>query len=301
MGIFNDAVLAIQFLPNPYPLARVIARIASSAVTSVTGVAPVTSTGGSAPQIGITPATPSTPGSMSAADKTKLDALPASPVSSVTGVAPVTSTGGSAPQIGITPATPSAAGSMSAADKQVLDVLSVLDQELLLRPPAGGNAVTTFAPLTTMNGFVALVPRFVRGTVLRGRLTAATTVGAVLTVALYQCPGGVARGTASLVAQGTFTVGVVGAQDWNIVIPTSDLVPGVVYVLFGRNAVAGMTCRAWTIGSIERVTANVAAQDVPETFSTAFSPAAPPASFSTPSSLTAVAASPALVAKFDLT
>lgn len=44
-------------------------------VTSVTGAAPITSTGGVTPQIGITPATTSDPGSMSAADKTKLEGL----------------------------------------------------------------------------------------------------------------------------------------------------------------------------------------------------------------------------------
>lgn len=47
------------------------------AVTSVTGSAPVTSTGGTTPVIGISAATTSAPGSMSAADKTKLDGIAA--------------------------------------------------------------------------------------------------------------------------------------------------------------------------------------------------------------------------------
>lgn len=47
----------------------------SSAVTDVTATAPITSTGGTTPDIAITPATTSAAGSMSAADKTKLDAL----------------------------------------------------------------------------------------------------------------------------------------------------------------------------------------------------------------------------------
>lgn len=45
-------------------------------VTSVSGTAPIASSGGATPAISIDPATPSDPGSMSAADKTKLDALP---------------------------------------------------------------------------------------------------------------------------------------------------------------------------------------------------------------------------------
>ena len=45
-------------------------------VTTVTGTAPITSTGGATPAIGITAATDVAAGSMSAADKTKLDGLP---------------------------------------------------------------------------------------------------------------------------------------------------------------------------------------------------------------------------------
>ena len=48
-----------------------------SGVTSVSGNAPITSTGGANPHIGITAATDSNAGSMSAADKTKLDGLAA--------------------------------------------------------------------------------------------------------------------------------------------------------------------------------------------------------------------------------
>lgn len=46
-------------------------------VTDVTGTAPVASSGGATPAISIAPATSSDPGSMSAADKTKLDTLSA--------------------------------------------------------------------------------------------------------------------------------------------------------------------------------------------------------------------------------
>jgi hypothetical protein len=46
-------------------------------VTAVTGTAPITSTGGATPDIGITNATPSADGAMSAADKAKLDGIAA--------------------------------------------------------------------------------------------------------------------------------------------------------------------------------------------------------------------------------
>lgn len=50
---------------------------AGGTVTSVTGAAPITSTGGTTPQIGINIVTESASGAMSAADKIKLDSLPA--------------------------------------------------------------------------------------------------------------------------------------------------------------------------------------------------------------------------------
>lgn len=53
---------------------RVVARGAAG-VAAVNVEAPLTSTGGVTPTLGISPATPSTPGSLSAEDKAKLDAL----------------------------------------------------------------------------------------------------------------------------------------------------------------------------------------------------------------------------------
>jgi hypothetical protein len=50
---------------------------ADGTVTSVSGAAPITSTGGTAPTIGITDATPSARGAMTAADKSKLDGIEA--------------------------------------------------------------------------------------------------------------------------------------------------------------------------------------------------------------------------------
>jgi hypothetical protein len=63
-------------------------------VTAVTGTAPITSSGGATPDIGITNATPSADGAMSAADKTKLDGIAAgAQVGTVTSVAVAGGTG----------------------------------------------------------------------------------------------------------------------------------------------------------------------------------------------------------------
>lgn len=59
-------------------------------VASIAVTAPITDTGtASVPDIGIAPATTTTAGSLSAADKTKIDALPATIVAAVTGTAPI--------------------------------------------------------------------------------------------------------------------------------------------------------------------------------------------------------------------
>jgi hypothetical protein len=95
----------------------------SAAVDSVSGAAPIVSSGGANPIISIDPATPSSDGSMSAADKAKLDSLAPGSVSSVSGTAPIVSSGGATPDISIDPATTTDPGSMSAADKAKLDAI----------------------------------------------------------------------------------------------------------------------------------------------------------------------------------
>jgi hypothetical protein len=113
-------------------------------VSSVTGTAPIVSSGGTTPAISISAATTSAAGSMSSADKVKLDGIAAGAevnvnadwnavsgdaqilnkptiVSAVTGTAPIVSSGGTSPAISITAATTGAAGSMSAADKSKLN------------------------------------------------------------------------------------------------------------------------------------------------------------------------------------
>jgi len=100
------------------------AHASAASVTVVTGTAPIVSSGGATPAISITPATDVAAGSMSAADKTKLDALAPGDVTAVTGTAPIVSSGGATPAISISAATDVAAGSLSAADKTKLDTLA---------------------------------------------------------------------------------------------------------------------------------------------------------------------------------
>jgi len=137
---------------------------AGAAVASVSGTAPIVSSGGTTPAISITAATTLAAGSMSAADKSKLDGIQAGAevnvnadwnavsgdaqilnkptiVSSVTGTAPIVSSGGSTPAISITAATTSAAGSMSSADKSKLDGIEAGAQ-------VNQNAFSNFAVAT---------------------------------------------------------------------------------------------------------------------------------------------------------
>lgn len=96
----------------------------AGAVATVTATLPISSTGGTNPVISIAAATTIAAGSMSAADKTKLDSISGGTVLSVAGTAPIVSTGGATPAISINAATTGAAGSLSAADKTKLDSLT---------------------------------------------------------------------------------------------------------------------------------------------------------------------------------
>jgi hypothetical protein len=113
-------------------------------VSAVTATLPLTSTGGGAPNLAINAATDALAGSMSAADKTKLDGItPGAAVASVSGLAPIASSGGTMPVVSIAAATDVAAGSMSAADKTKLDGIVA---------GAAVSAVTGTAPIVSSGG-----------------------------------------------------------------------------------------------------------------------------------------------------
>lgn len=194
-------------------------------------------------------------------------------------------------------ATPTVAGFMSGADKDALDKLVAPITDLALVPIIGGPTLTTRAPGVVLEGAQMFVPRRTSVANVKGRFTGFTTLGAGLLVALYQVPGGLPVGTAALIGQGTVTPGAIGAQDFTIALgATQTLEAGFVYVLYGRtNATAGVTLRTWTIGAIERLTANLSPGDVPITFTTAIPSTGPaPATLAVPGALVASTVSPAL-------
>lgn len=163
-------------------------------VTAVTGVAPIASSGGTTPAISIAiaaplevtagdltviPAADGVTGSMSGADKTKLDGITAGAgVVAVTVTAPIENTGTTAnPNIAIVAAADGVTGSMSGSDKTKLDGItagatpsvltstdfaqaatqaipgtgvftSVIGGNLTIAVPAGGGAVVLLGSVT---------------------------------------------------------------------------------------------------------------------------------------------------------
>ena len=88
--------------------------LVASAVTGVTGTAPVVSSGGTAPVISMAAATASVNGYLTSVFATKLNGTGAgAPVTGVTGTAPVVSSGGAAPAISMAAATASVDGYMT--------------------------------------------------------------------------------------------------------------------------------------------------------------------------------------------
>jgi len=145
-------------------------------VTQVTGVAPISvASSDTTPIVSIFPATPSNAGSMSAADKAKLDGITGGgggggAVDTVTGQAPIT-VGGTAtnPVVGITAATTGAAGSMSGADKAKLDGIATGATKSDLDYTAASRTITNTggnpAVLPLFGTAAGLVPGTPSGTV----------------------------------------------------------------------------------------------------------------------------------------
>ena len=115
-----DKIMMLAYMASAY-------ATANNDPGSCTGTLPITVTQiGGAATMGINAATDSLPGSMSAADKTKLDGIAAlAAVQSVSGTAPISvATGTTTAVVSIVAATEAVPGSMSAADKVILDGLA---------------------------------------------------------------------------------------------------------------------------------------------------------------------------------
>ena len=101
--------------------------LTASTVQSVTGATPIVSSGGATPAISITASTTSAAGSMSAADKIKIDATSGTNtgdnagVTAVTGTTPVVSSGGTTPAISMAAATASVSGYATSTQITKLD------------------------------------------------------------------------------------------------------------------------------------------------------------------------------------
>jgi hypothetical protein len=159
---------------------------AAAGVASVSGTAPIASSGGATPDISIAAASASTAGSMSAADKTKLDGITAgAAVASVTGTAPIVSSGGTSPAISITAATTSADGSMSSADKTKLDGIAagaevnvnadwnaVSGDAQILNKPTIVSSVTGTAPISSSGGTTPAISITAATTSVAGSMSA---------------------------------------------------------------------------------------------------------------------------------
>lgn len=178
-------------------------------VTNVYGSLPIVSSGTTEPTISIVPATPITPGSLSAADKAKLDGVaPGAAIVSVIGTAPISSSGGNNPNISISPATVSLPGSMSAADKVKLNGIT---------PGAAVASVSGSAPIVSSGGTSPAISITNATTGADGAMSAADKVklngigtGATVT--------GV-TGTAPIVSSG-------GAAPAISIVPATGSVPG---------------------------------------------------------------------------
>ena len=162
-------------------------------VTAVTGTAPITSSGGTTPDIAITAATTSAAGSMSAADKTKLDGIAAgAQVGTVTSVAAGT---------GLAGGTITGAGTIS-LDADLADLNNVA-----ATVPTDGQVLT----YDTTNGWQ---PEDATG----GGLAAvvddtAPQLGGSLDVQGFQIDTSTANGNIALDSNGTGVVEVRGNED----------------------------------------------------------------------------------------
>jgi len=116
----------------------------STAVTSVTGTAPVVSSGGLTPAISMPAATASVNGYMTSTFATKLNGIGAgATVTGVTGTAPVVSSGGAAPVISMAAATASVNGYMTSTFAAKLNGITA---------GAAVAAVTGTAPVVSSGG-----------------------------------------------------------------------------------------------------------------------------------------------------
>jgi len=210
---------------------------ATAGVSSVSGTAPIVSSGGSTPMLSILAASTSAPGAMSAADKTKLDGIAAGAQVNVATNLGITGTGNSrtitsstGTNVTIPVATSSTAGLMATGDKSKLDGIAA-GAQVNEATNLGYSAAAASGTVTSSTGSNATLPAAT--TSLAGLLSSADkakldgiAAGAQVNVATnLGVAGGTTGGptitsstgsnvtlpTASTTASGVVTT---GAQSW---------------------------------------------------------------------------------------
>ena len=112
---------------------------AAGTVTSVTGTAPVVSSGGTTPAISMAAASSSTNGYLTSTDWTTFNSKGSGTVTSVSATSPVTSTGGATPTIAMPAATTSVSGYLTSTDWNTFN--------------GKGSGTVTAVSVTSANGF----------------------------------------------------------------------------------------------------------------------------------------------------
>lgn len=119
IGSFGDASHTLTVVADAKGRITAISQQAitlPSTVTAVTGTLPISSSGGTTPNISISQATTSTNGYLSSTDWNTFNSKGSGTVTSVTGTAPVVSSGGATPAISMAAATTSVNGYLTSTD-----------------------------------------------------------------------------------------------------------------------------------------------------------------------------------------